>query len=533
MAKTMTQYDLLISCPSDVIQELNIIKETVETFNNLWGSVNNVRIETHHWSTDSFPKSGDKPQKILNDQFVLSCDAAVAVFWTRFGMPTDEYGSGTEEEVEELIKSGKQVFLYFSDCPANPSTIDHDQYKKILAFREKYKNKGLYGAYSNLDDFKKDFLNHLSIYFLKLLDEGSSQRMMPSRSRLCIKGVNDGLLTDKLELFNANLLNSLYMVKLKESILGIFDEIKSIKLTVKEIIINQSEDIIGSQSKASSALLALQEQIKSIKPIGGAFSSEPVTVDECKEVIGGFAQQNNIDLQKDFYYLGELTTIPNFVGGGSYGLGPSASLSGSDDEKRKYKLIRKLRQEIDEYNQSTDYFSEIDAKVYLTLALCNIGSDYDEDIDVKLYVQKGCLCIRKQLPTPGDEILEMANKIFEWIYKPKKTVLIDEFGDYKVISRFPSMSSLGMLGTTTEDKINKERTAFKDNQDVTFCYEYFEDTEYDILCFNQKYLKQNTNSYFPSHIVFNNSTPGIIKYQITSKRCPDVVKGELACEQIN
>ena len=40
---------------------------------------------------------GGKPQALLNEQFVNKCDAAVAIFWTRFGSPTDEYGSGTEE----------------------------------------------------------------------------------------------------------------------------------------------------------------------------------------------------------------------------------------------------------------------------------------------------------------------------------------------------------------------------------------------------------------------------------------------------
>ena len=93
----------------------------------------------------------------------------MAVFWTRFGTPTDEYGSGTEEEIEELINSGKQVFLYFSDCPLNPSSIKQAQYEKVLAFREKY--KGYYGTYATHDEFKKKFLNHLSLYFVKLLSD--------------------------------------------------------------------------------------------------------------------------------------------------------------------------------------------------------------------------------------------------------------------------------------------------------------------------------------------------------------------------
>lgn len=95
----ITTYDLLISCPSDIKDEIVIIKDVVEMFNNLFGQANNIQIITKHWSKNSYPESGGKPQAILNKQFVFDCDAAVAVFWTRFGTPTDEYDSGTEEEI--------------------------------------------------------------------------------------------------------------------------------------------------------------------------------------------------------------------------------------------------------------------------------------------------------------------------------------------------------------------------------------------------------------------------------------------------
>ena len=48
----------------------------------------------------------------MNEQFVNKCDAAVAIFWTGFGSPTDEYDSETEEEIEIMLQSGKQVLPY-------------------------------------------------------------------------------------------------------------------------------------------------------------------------------------------------------------------------------------------------------------------------------------------------------------------------------------------------------------------------------------------------------------------------------------
>ena len=139
----ITAYDLLISCPGDVLQYAEIVKECVESFNHTLGCINNAEIVTRHWATDSFPQSGDRPQELLNKQFVRDCDAAVAIFWTKFGTPTDKYGSGTEEEIEEMLSSGKQVFLYFVDAPINPSVIDMEQYHKANDFKEWSKIKAI------------------------------------------------------------------------------------------------------------------------------------------------------------------------------------------------------------------------------------------------------------------------------------------------------------------------------------------------------------------------------------------------------
>lgn len=51
---------------------------------------------------------------MLNEQFIKNCDAPVAILWTRFGTPTDKYGSRTEEEIEIMLKDKKQVEISFS-----------------------------------------------------------------------------------------------------------------------------------------------------------------------------------------------------------------------------------------------------------------------------------------------------------------------------------------------------------------------------------------------------------------------------------
>ena len=87
------------------------------------------------------------------------------MFWTRFGSPTENYGSGTEEEIERMISMNKQVFLYFLDKPISPSKIDHTQYEKIKQFMEEHKNKGIYFTIQDERTLAKKFRENLELYF--------------------------------------------------------------------------------------------------------------------------------------------------------------------------------------------------------------------------------------------------------------------------------------------------------------------------------------------------------------------------------
>lgn len=530
MAKQVTQFELLISCPSDVKEELEIIKETVEIFNRMYGAVNNASIVTKHWLKDSYPELGDHPQKILNKQFVLDCDAAVAVFWTRFGTPTDEYGSGTEEEIEELIKSGKQVFLYFSDCLAHPSSMDHEQYQKVLAFRKKYKDKGIYGTYSDLDDFRKDFLNHLSLYFVKIFAD-SDTSIVPTNSKLSINGVVNGKVADQPVIIRRDYLNSEFFRRKKDTIAEIYEQINSIKIPIKKIepkidavegTTPLSEELT---SKINNIALSLQDQLKGI---GELFSSSEVVInDEFKKTINAYATENNINVnENEFYDIGDLKKIQQPFGGGSFGINPSYSLVGSDEGKTKYKLIKQLHWKIDGYQQYYEYFTAMKDKLCLEFALSNFGTKFDEDIDVKIYVKKETLCVKDQLPVPSDDILEIISKSFNKIYRSNKTVNVEEYCDYPVIFTAPYIPTSVLGGPSHEEEVKRNRREYNNNLNTTFCYDYFQEGDYDILRYNQKYIKQNTSVFFPSILIFN-YMPDKILYEISSKHYPDIIKDEL------
>ena len=141
MKHNITMFDLLLSCPGDAYKECYpAVRKAIEIINADPQINNSISVSLKHWSTSSYPQSGGQAQKLLNSQIVKPADIAIAIFWTRFGTPTDDYNSGTEEEIDLLIKNKRQVFLYFLDKPIPPSITDSPEYtenrKKITLFQK-------------------------------------------------------------------------------------------------------------------------------------------------------------------------------------------------------------------------------------------------------------------------------------------------------------------------------------------------------------------------------------------------------------
>jgi len=63
-----------------------------------------------------------------------------------------------------MIQKGKQVFVYFSDKPVRKSEIDMEAETKIQAFKEKYKDRGIYVVYASDEEFNDYVSMHLTRY---------------------------------------------------------------------------------------------------------------------------------------------------------------------------------------------------------------------------------------------------------------------------------------------------------------------------------------------------------------------------------
>lgn len=518
----ITAYDLLISCPGDVIEFTDVIRECIDNFNRVLGSVNNVEIVARHWSTDSYPQSGGKPQELLNKQFVRECDAAVALFWTKFGTPTDKYGSGTEEEIEEMLAAGKQVFMYFFDKPVNPSSVDINQYKKVEEFKEKYRDRGIYFIVKDENELRQQLTNHLAMYFLPLVMKDKGEHMPFEKKAAPILAVRDKNSEDESVAVLQH--TSFLQCKLvKDKAQNIVNKI----LSIQKDYLPEREDLNVDEDEKISIIKNQADFTQELETYILGNLLDVNIPDTWKIEIREFADKNGLELEDQFWNLGNLkrseVVLASLFNDGLI-------LEGTDKEKQRYKAMEKLYWDILEYKEYIAFFSAIDQNGYIELVVANTGSTFDEDVDVKISIKKGCICKEEEIAIPGINIMEeiMKMQFCDGIFKIESDDIIDGYSGYpeKNFDYMPIDIPRTLFGKSEQEKYNEDKEEYFDELKDIFCYGYYDKEDRDILTFRIDYLKHNTAMAFPSVLIFK-EVPDVVKYEISSKHLPNIIKGAI------
>lgn len=166
--KKIIEYKIFISSPSDLGDERAIVEKTVSNYNRY----DNIKLTPVLWEESMPVSSGVSPQEMINNELLGNSDLLIALFGSKFGSPTDNYESGTVEEIEQFIISGKKVVLYFitDKDKRNPSDLtpkDLSELTKIAQFKERYSSGNIYKSIkaSELkDQLIKDLNYHVSIF---------------------------------------------------------------------------------------------------------------------------------------------------------------------------------------------------------------------------------------------------------------------------------------------------------------------------------------------------------------------------------
>ena len=115
------------------------------------------------WERDVVPQIGPPPQTVVDRQ-TPSCDIYVGIMASRFGTPTDGFGSGTEKEFQDAVRQWAErgrpwILFYFHSSPALPQTSKAlTQYAKVVKFREKLQRRGIHCQYDSVSDGDNSFL---------------------------------------------------------------------------------------------------------------------------------------------------------------------------------------------------------------------------------------------------------------------------------------------------------------------------------------------------------------------------------------
>lgn len=491
MAQSVTLYNLLISCPGDVKDEVILVESAVDEFNELYADPLGITIKTRYWGKSSYAQSGGKPQVLLNEQFVNKCDAAVAIFWTRFGSPTDEYSSGTEEEIEIMLQSGKQVFMYFSDKPIPPSKINGDGYKKVQDFRDKYKDRGIYFTYSSDEEFKKMFFAHLSMYFLS--DKKVKESVSEHRSKLKLLGIDEnGQLSEKA-FVSPFVLNSQITMQ---------EYISLIKTMYAEI----SEMNVGSRTPVSNDLLATFKR--------------PVDIDEKeRDFFTAIAKQLEVELPDSFFELGNLckdSLTSNILSG--------PTLDGSPEEREKYWKIQKLHETISKALEWAPIEKAFSGMKCIKLAVQNCGKAIDEDVEIAFELPRESLVTLSEFPQFNNEEMgylmndcEM-NVLFGISGTAEYIEYLESEGNSRNHYSTRSYEFPGYIPDYSDD--------FIEELNDVFCYAIYSSENKYIIKLKVDYIKHNTTVAFPT-VLFVKKEIVEIPYRITSKNNPDIVEGNL------
>ena len=487
MAQSITLYNLLISCPSDVKNEVALIETAVSEFNELYSDTLGITIKTRHWSKSSYAKSGGKPQTLLNEQFVNKCDAAVAIFWTKFGSPTDEYRSGTEEEIEIMLQSGKQVFMYFSDKPISPSQMNEDEYK----------NRGIYFTYSSDEEFKKLFFAQLSMYFLS--DKKVKEATVNNVSDLKLMSIDEnGKLSEEVYIYPFRLNTQTSMYQFFDTIRLIYQEIAGMN--------------VGKRTTVNNAFFA-------------GFTS-PVDIDEEeRKFITTVAEQLELELPDDFFDLGNLvkdSLTSNFLNG--------PNLKGTSEEKRKYWKIKRLHETISKALEWAPVENAFSKKRCIRLAVQNCGKVIDEDVEITFIIPQEALLTLDGFPQfKNDEMGYMLNDCdMSVLFGIDSTAEYIEYSESKRNQGFNYVPhSIGLPGYVPNysDDFTAELKSI-------FCYSVYSESDNYIVKLKVDYIKHNTTVAFPS-ILFIEDTFKEIPYKITSKNNPGIVEGILNVQNSN
>jgi hypothetical protein len=407
-----------------------------------------------------------------------------------------------------MLKSGKQVFMFFSNIQANPSSMDTEQLKAVKEFKERYGGKGLYFEYNSLDEFRKKIFNSLQQYYsntLKVLPETERE----NQSDLSIKVNNDG------EISNELIANQTY---------SNLDAIKGTDEINNKISINSS---------LNSALLELQKQRLDLTK-GTYIDYNCEIPEDNQKILKRYCEKEEIELKVGFFDMHDLIKRTNVLSIANPFSGGNIEFDYVGDKllENKYEAEIKLINLIKEYDATYNFYESINEIISAHFVICNDGKSYDETVIIKLIIDGNIIVKPNNLPFPkfyAKNLWESYDWLVDNIFMPKLNTNIEKYKSNNLFNpksfdqinfkRYP-------INHNQEDDYEDAKSSFIRLIEEAFEYEFFFENGKSIIRLELKEIGPNIKISFPS-LIFFSAPVRKIDYEITSKYNPDIIKGSI------
>ena len=197
MTQKVTLYRIFVASPSDVKDERETLEEIINELNLSALTRINIRVELLKWETHVNPGIGDYPQQVINEDIGKNYDIFLGILWSKFGTPTNDFNSGTEEEfytaygLHQKNPETIKIMIYFKTAAVPFDKIDTNSIDSIRRFKDDLKKKNvLFWEYTTIEELQSLLRIQLSRQILELNDK-STNKTQNDKSPVIVEPTED------------------------------------------------------------------------------------------------------------------------------------------------------------------------------------------------------------------------------------------------------------------------------------------------------------------------------------------------------
>lgn len=177
MPRNVLEFRIVIASPADVFNTRRAAFDGLHELNRTF-ETQKISIKALGWEEYATPGAATETQEVINKQLLVEYDILIAIFGTKLGTPTQNYCSGTVEEIERAIENTTNVLgqarvqIYFLDKIESASSISIDELKRVADFRNELGQRGiLYRLFKDDGELQKEIRVNVQRTILEYLNK--------------------------------------------------------------------------------------------------------------------------------------------------------------------------------------------------------------------------------------------------------------------------------------------------------------------------------------------------------------------------